>query len=114
MEAKVTIRVGKTALKLLRYISENPLCTTRQALAPLRPSHCARSWGNSYFLPADSDANGFASSLRRRGMIVKSKYTLDESTRSAWVLTHFGELVLKSLVSEITDLQECNPCKSEV
>ena len=81
------MRLGPTTLKILRLLALGP-ATSRTLRDALRPEGCTQSWGNSYFLPANSGANGYHSSLRRRGLIMSVGKTTKGAT--LWGLTPAG------------------------
>lgn len=84
------MRLGPTTLKILTQLARKP-STSREVREALRPEGCTQSWGNSYFLPANSKANGYHSSLRRRGLIEARGR---EGCATIWAITHTGFMEL--------------------
>jgi len=101
------MRLGPTARKILRLLALGP-ATSRVLRDALRPAGCTASWGNSYFLPATSGANGFSSSLRRRGLIMPVGKTARGAT--VWGLTPLAETVHPRLPPQV----QCNPPRRSV
>lgn len=83
--------LGKTARHILKTLREKGFANRGELLAGVKPEHASKSWGNSYFLPADSRSNGYYSSLLRRGLIMKFE------TSSNYVLTTLGWQVTDTL-----------------
>jgi hypothetical protein len=104
------MRLGPTAIKILRLLANYP-CTAREIMNAIRPEGCTSSWGNSYFLPANSGANGYHSSLRRRGLIEARGKT--EKGATVWGLTPAGLYHMHRAAGLPTQVQ-CNPPRRSV
>jgi hypothetical protein len=90
-----TIKVGKTARKILAFLSHGPASFTEIRLFVAPPARSIR-WGNSYFLPGCSSANGASISLVGKGLVEETGKGRYGAT--LWGLTAAG----KALVGTVT------------
>jgi hypothetical protein len=94
MEAR-KMKLGKTARHILKTLWVKYRATRSELLEGVKPAGRSKSWGNSYFLPANSRSNGFYSSLLRRGLITKSNMF-----KHHYILTRLGWQVADTLVAD--------------
>lgn len=103
------IRVGKTARKILSFLSHGPASFNEIRLFIVPPGRSAR-WGNSYFLPPGSSANGASISLVAKGLVHETGKGRYGAT--LWGLTEAGKTLMGAQTLQVQGFCSCGTTES--
>lgn len=103
------IRVGKTARKILSFLSHGPASFNEIRLFTAPPGRSIR-WGNSYFLPRGSSANGASISLVAKGLVQETGKGRYGAT--LWGLTEAGKTLMGAQTLQVQGFCSCGTTES--